>query len=109
GAPGAAGAKEKDGGAGGDTTFLINGITTTCAGGAGGKGAYAGNGLNQPGEAAGNTTLNGQTYTGGAQAGTNTNGNSPGGGGGPGSGGVFGFANPGRLGGTGIAHIRSYQ
>ncbi|WP_309297620.1 glycine-rich domain-containing protein [Mycobacteroides chelonae] len=109
GAAGTAGAKEKDGGTGGDTTFLINGITTTCAGGAGGKGAYAGNGLNQPGEAAGNTTLNGQTYTGGAQAGTNTNGNAPGGGGGPGSGGAFGIANPGRIGGTGIAHIRSYQ
>lgn len=109
GAPGTAGAKEKDGGSGGDTTFLVNGITTTCAGGAGGKGAYAGNGLNQPGEAAGNTTVNGQPYSGGAQAGTNTNGNSPGGGGGPGSGGVFGIANPGRVGGTGIAHIRSYQ
>ncbi|MEN4419761.1 hypothetical protein VXD82_01925 [Mycobacteroides chelonae] len=109
GAPGTAGAKEKDGGTGGDTTFLVNGVTTTCAGGAGGKGAYAGNGLNQPGEAAGNTTVAGQTYTGGAQAATNTNGNAPGGGGGPGSGGTFGIANPGRAGGTGVAHIRSYQ
>ncbi|SHR34557.1 glycine-rich domain-containing protein [Mycobacteroides abscessus] len=109
GSAGTAGAKEKDGGPGGDTTFLINGVTTTCAGGAGGKGAYAGNGLNQPGEAAGDTTVNGQTYSGGAQAGTNTNGNAPGGGGGPGSGGAFGIANPGRIGGIGRAHIRSYQ
>ncbi|OHU38193.1 hypothetical protein [Mycobacteroides chelonae] len=109
GSAGTAGAKEKDGGTGGDTTFLINGVTTTCAGGAGGKGAYAGNGLNQPGEAAGDTTVNGQTYSGGAQAGTNTNGNAPGGGGGPGSGGAFGIANPGRIGGIGRAHIRSYQ
>ncbi|WP_078290661.1 hypothetical protein [Mycobacterium sp. D16R24] len=109
GAAGTAGAKEKDGGPGGDTTFLVNGVTTTCAGGAGGKGAYAGNGLNQPGEAAGDITVGGQTYSGGAQAGTNTGGNAPGGGGGPGSGGVFGIANPGRVGGIGRAHIRSYQ
>lgn len=109
GTGGSGGPKEGNGQTGGATTIVVNGSTLTCPGGIGGLGAYAGNGRNTPGEAAGSITFGGQPYNGGAQAATNADGNAPGGGGGPGSGGFLGSAKPGRVGGNGAVWFRASQ
>lgn len=97
--------------AGSATTFTASGSTVlTCAGGSGTNGGTNGGGIRE-GQAAGNYSVDGDTYTGGSDqpSGNGVAGNPPGGGGAGGNGGIFGSRTRGGAGARGGAWIKARQ
>lgn len=92
------------------TSFSITGVgSLSCAGGSGTNGGTNGGGIRE-GAAAGDYTIDGATYNGGALGGgSGAAGNPPGGGGSGGNGGVFGYRTLGGKGGDGRAWIKARQ
>lgn len=97
--------------AGSATTFTATGMTTlTCAAGSGTNGGTSGGGIRE-GQAAGNYTIDGDTYIGGSDqpSGSGAAGNPPGAGGAGGNGGIFGFRTRGGAGARGGAWAKARQ
>ncbi|QNO01051.1 minor tail protein [Mycobacterium phage CELFI] len=104
------------GSAGNQSTALASGLSLSAAGGAGGSGINTTGGSLTYGKSPGNLIFNGQTYTGGAQAGASNNpsgngvaGNAPGGGGEGGGGTLFGTGSDGGAGGAGRVFFYAYH
>ena len=97
--------------AGSATTFAVSGSTIlTCSGGSGTNGGTNGGGIRE-GQAAGNYSVDGDTYTGGSDqpSGNGAAGNPPGAGGAGGNGGIFGSRTRGGAGARGGAWIKARQ
>ncbi|QFG14263.1 minor tail protein [Mycobacterium phage Tourach] len=112
----AGGSGNGSGGGGNASTALASGLSVSAAGGGGGSGTNPAGGQTTYGKSPGNRVFNGQTYTGGAQAGTSNNpsgtgttGNAPGGGGEGGGGVLFGTGSNGGPGGAGRVFFYAYR
>ncbi|WZB38312.1 minor tail protein [Mycobacterium phage Bazzle] len=112
----AGGSGNGSGSAGNPSTAVASGLNLSAAGGSGGSGINSAGGNLTYGKSPGNLVFNGQTYTGGAQAGTTNNpsgtgtaGNPPGGGGEGGGGALFGTGSPGGVGGAGRVFFYAYR